>query len=73
MSKNGRTTTLDQPIQHLYPLEVLSHTDTVSDQEDSELTECEKLPEQSAPRPKRSTATQARDHILAQAMAEWDN
>ena len=30
VSKNGRTSTLNCPIQHLYPLEVVSHNSSVA-------------------------------------------
>lgn len=76
VSKNGRTSTLDRPIQHLYPLEIVSHEDAESEKETEEAcesTERETLPEQPASRPRRSAATQARDRIFAQAVAEWND
>ena len=76
VSNNGRTFTLDWPIQHLYPLEIVSHSNTVSEQEIEEVcepTEHDTLPEQPASRPRRSAATQAHDHILAQAISGSDN
>lgn len=76
VSKNGRTSTLDRPIQHLYPLEIVSHADAVPERENDEARESaepETLPEQPASRPRRSAAIKARDRILAQAMSEWAN
>ena len=76
VSKNGHTLTLDWPIQHLYPLEIVSRTDAVSERENEEAcesTEHETLSEQPASRSRRSAATQARDRILAQTMSEWED
>ena len=75
VSKNGCIFTLDWPIQHLYPLEIVSHSNTVSEWEIKEVcepTEHDTLPEQPDSRP-RSVATQAHDHILAQAISGSDN
>ena len=81
VSKNGRTSTLDRPIQHLYPLEVVLRTvDDTSEQETERArdttVEAESIPKQPnvhSSRPRRSAATQARDRILAQAMSEWED
>lgn len=74
ISKNGRTSTLDRPIQHLYPLEVMSDNPIMTEQEtsseDGQNSESEQL---STTRPRRSAAEQARDRILAQAISEWDD
>ena len=56
VSNNGRTSTLDRLIQHLYPLEVVSHADAdaMSELENEEAckpTEKETLPEQPDSRP----------------------
>ena len=72
VSNNGRTSTLTRPIQHLYPLEVVSHVDG-SEQEACEPTEQEILPEQPDPRPRRSAANRARDRILAQVASGWED
>ena len=72
VSNNGRTSTLNRPIQHLYPLEVASHADGC-EQKDCEPTEQEILLEQPDPRPRRSAATRARDRILAQAISGWED
>lgn len=39
VSKKGRTSTLDRPIQHLYPLEMVSHADAAPEQENKEACE----------------------------------
>lgn len=62
VSNNGHTSTLDRPIQHLYPLEVVPHADAdaMSEPENEEAckpTEEETLPEQPDSRPRRSAAT----------------
>ena len=80
MSKNGRTLTLNRPIQHLYPLEVVSHNSSVAEPEDNPVDEPRSEdprpePEQSSissTRPKRSAAKRAHDRILAQAVSEWE-
>ena len=74
VSKNGRTSTLDRPIQHLYPLEVLADKSTAiepeTNSEDGPNSESE---QPRITRPRRSASDQARDRILAQAISEWDD
>ena len=80
MSKNGRTSTLNRPIQHLYPLEVVSHNYSVAEPEDNPEDEPRSdeprlEPERSgisSTRPQRLAAKGARDRILAQAVSEWE-
>ncbi len=77
--RNGRITTLDRPIQHLYPLEVAVRTDTEPERQDEtvvDTTDHETASRRetiSSSRPRRSAAAEARDRILAQAVAEWDD
>ena len=76
VSKNGHTSILDWPIQHLYPLEVVSHADAESERETGEACEStnhESLLGQPVSQPWRSAAIQAHDYILAQAMSGWDD
>lgn len=74
MIKNGHTSTLDRPVQHLYPLEVITDNPIVAEPEDSSeegpSSESEQL---SITRPRRLAAEQACDRILAQAVSEWDD
>ena len=78
ISKKGRTSTLNRPIQHLYPLEVGSHSDIVTDSEQLDEDESHvTTPEptdanMSSHRPARPAAAQARDRILAQYMDETE-
>ena len=80
VSKNGRTSTLSRPIQHLYPLEVVSHNYSVAEPEDNPEDEPRSdeprlEPERSgisSTRPQRLAAKRARDRILAQAVSEWE-
>ena len=53
VSKNGRTSTLDRPIQHLYPLEVVSHNSSVAEPEDN--PEDESKPDDPRPEPEQSS------------------
>ena len=69
VSKNGRTSTLDRPIQHLYPLEVIADNPIVAEREDNS----EEGPSSEPERLRRSAAEQARDRILAHAVSEWDD
>ena len=78
MSNKGRTSTLDRPIQHLYPMEIVAHSNAVSERDTEEnhgATDNELIPELPEPRtsrPRRSAAAQAHDRILAQAIHGWD-
>ena len=78
VSKNGCMSTLDRPIRHLYPLEVVSHNFT-STQSDSSLEDAQRSSvltsdgdscSTGSRRPRRSTADRARDRILTQAVTE---
>ena len=73
-SKNGRTSTLDCPIQHLYPLEVITDNPIVAEPEDnSEEDPSSKSEQPSIARPWRSAAEEVRNCILAQTVSEWDD
>ena len=74
VSKKGCTSTLDWPIQHLYPLEKLHILTTCQNKESHDATDCES--DQmgiSSSRPRRSAASRARDRIFAQAMSGWED
>ena len=73
VSKNGCTSTLDRPIQHLYPLEVIADNPIVAEQDNSEEGLSSESEQPSFARPRRSAAEQARDRILAHAASEWDD
>lgn len=66
VSKKGQTSTPDKPIQHLYPLYVnaspANATVSTTDESPPELHVA------NPPRSRKSTAAQARDCILAQAL-----
>ena len=78
VSNKGRTSTLDRLIQHLYPMEIVAHTNAVSERDTEEsdgAAENEPIPDLLEPRtsrPRRSAAAQVRDHILSQAISGWD-
>ena len=80
VSRNGCTSTLNHPIQHLYLLEVVSHNSSVAEPEDNpedkpRSDDPRPEPERSgisSTRPQRSAAKRARDRILAQAVSEWE-
>ena len=72
-SKGGRPTTLRQPVQHLYPLEVESRERIVlpvGDQ-DSLVTSCEDSP-MSRTRPRRAAAEEVRSRIMG-CVDSWDD
>ena len=52
VSKNGHTSTLNHPIQHLYPLEVVSNNYSVAESEDN--PEDELRSDNPRPEPERS-------------------
>ena len=56
VSKKGRTSTLVRPIQHLYPMEVVSHSvaDLEQDAEEPGCEDYESTSEESRNRPRRS-------------------
>ena len=75
--KNNRTTTLERPIQHLHPLEILVHTNIEPERDKGPHNTGTNGPTSEQPhvnpsRPRRSAASQARDHILAQTISGWD-
>ena len=72
VSKKGRISTLDRPIQHLYPLEVSPQSDEEENTLDLIAPTSESGQHVETPRPKRSAATMARDRILAQAVSGLD-
>ena len=75
--KNNCTTTLERPIQHLYPLEILSRTDIEPERDKGAHNTDTHGPTSEQPRvnplrPRRSAVSQARDCILAQTVSGWD-
>ena len=53
VSNKGHTSTLDRPIQHLYPMEIVAHTNAVSERDTEESdgdAENEPIPEVLEPR-----------------------
>lgn len=75
VSVKGRPKTLNRPVQHLYPLEVVSSC-TDNESLTREDTHCvtdpnsDVDPKESSARPQRSTAAQARDCIFAQTVLD---
>ena len=76
MSRKGRVSVLDRPIQHLHPPKVVSPSNSTFEEgnEDNGLDEepVSKTQTTCYPRPRRSAAVRARDQILAQAISGTD-
>ena len=76
VSRKGRVSVLDRPIQHLYPLEVVPSSDPVPEEENEDNVSDEEPASKTlvtgCPRPRRFAAEQARDRILAQAISETE-
>ena len=76
VSRKGRVSVLDRPIQHLYPLEVVPSSDPVPEEENEDNVSDEEPASKTlvtgCPRPRRFAAEQARDRILAQVISETE-
>ena len=76
VSRKGRVSVLDRPIQHLYPLEVVTSSDPAPEKENEDNVSDEEPASETLvtgrPRPRRFAAEQARDRILAQAISETE-
>jgi hypothetical protein len=69
VSKKGRTSTLNRPIQHPYPLETVSRIGTMTEEVHATEPQQERTTFLQPSRPTRSAAARAHDRILAQAIS----